>query len=144
MPHTPQRAHGQESSPRSADQASRSHRDNAPAHSAPRSGTAPVPRLSVADYHLEHRRRHDTRSMSRQAAESKDPDSSGPRSSPRGNDLLFEELEEGQVNYEESVAREAHSHATSARSYTSDMSSGAASARAYGSTASTPCPESVR
>ncbi|KAF1788087.1 hypothetical protein GQ600_7469 [Phytophthora cactorum] len=40
--------------------------------------------------------------MSRQAAESKDPDSSGPRSSPRGNDLLFEELEEGQVNYEES------------------------------------------
>ncbi|KAG6943230.1 hypothetical protein JG688_00017705 [Phytophthora aleatoria] len=109
MPHTPHQAHGQKSSPRSAEQAPRSHRDNAPAPSAPRSHTAPVLRLSVADYHLELRRRRDTRSMSRQTAESKAPNSSEPRAPPRGNDLLFEELEEGQVDYEESVTSEAHS-----------------------------------
>ncbi|KAG3112299.1 hypothetical protein PI125_g8379 [Phytophthora idaei] len=85
--------------------------------------------LSAADYHLEHRRRLNTRSTSRQAAESKAPDSSEPRDPPRGNDLLFEELKEGQVDYGESVASEAHSHAASARSHTSDVSSGAASAR---------------
>ncbi|KAG6946763.1 hypothetical protein JG687_00016539, partial [Phytophthora cactorum] len=57
--------------------------------------------------------------MSRQTAESKAPDSSEPRAPPRRNDLLFEELEEGQVNYEESVASEAHSNAASAGSHTS-------------------------
>ncbi|KAG6942024.1 hypothetical protein JG687_00019299, partial [Phytophthora cactorum] len=41
--------------------------------------------------------------------------------------LLFEELHEGQVECEESVASEAHYHATSARSYTSGVSSVAAS-----------------
>ncbi|KAG6950331.1 hypothetical protein JG687_00014318 [Phytophthora cactorum] len=63
--------------------------------SAPRSHTTPVLRLSVADYHLEHRRRRNTRSMIRQTAESNAPDSSNPRAPPRGNDLLFEELEKG-------------------------------------------------
>ncbi|KAG3116414.1 hypothetical protein PI124_g23067 [Phytophthora idaei] len=112
MPHTPRQAHGQESSPR----------------------TAPVLRLSVASCHLEHRRRGSARSTSRQPTESKAPDSSESRAPPRGNDHLFEELEEGQVDYEESVAIEAHSHAASGRSHTSGMSSGAASARSYGST----------
>ncbi|KAG2762951.1 hypothetical protein PC116_g23979 [Phytophthora cactorum] len=37
--------------------------------------------------------------MSRQAAESKAPDSSEPRAPPHGDDILFEELEEGQVGY---------------------------------------------
>ncbi|KAG6969364.1 hypothetical protein JG688_00005331, partial [Phytophthora aleatoria] len=36
---------------------------------------------------------------------------------------MFEELKEGQVDYGESVASEAHSHAASARSHTSDVSS---------------------
>ncbi|KAG6943074.1 hypothetical protein JG688_00017795, partial [Phytophthora aleatoria] len=116
-------ASGPQSSPRSAEQAPRSHRDNAPAPSAPRSQIAQVPRISVADYHIEHRRRRSTRSMSHQAAESKAPDSSEPRAPPRGNGVLFEELEEGQVDYEESVASEAHSHAASARSHTSGMPS---------------------
>ncbi|KAG3074905.1 hypothetical protein PI124_g13919 [Phytophthora idaei] len=49
--------------------------------------------------------------MSRQTAESKAPDSSEPRAPPRANDLFFEELEEGQVDYEESVANEAHANA---------------------------------
>ncbi|KAG2761376.1 hypothetical protein Pcac1_g22091 [Phytophthora cactorum] len=49
--------------------------------------------------------------MSRQPTESKAPDSSESRDPPRGNDLLFEELEEGHVDYEESVASEAHSDA---------------------------------
>ncbi|RAW29613.1 hypothetical protein PC110_g14024 [Phytophthora cactorum] len=134
----PHPASGQKSSPRSADQAPRSHRDNASAHSAPRLHTAPVLRLYVAGYHLELRRRPNTRSMSRQTAESKAPDSSEPRAPPRRNDLLFEELEEGQVNYEESVASEAHSNAASAGSHTSGVSSGAASARSYGSTTMSP------
>ncbi|KAG3023397.1 hypothetical protein PC120_g7587 [Phytophthora cactorum] len=138
MPHTPLQAHGQKSSPRSAEQAPRSRRDNAPAPSAPRSHTAPVLRLSVANYHLKHRRQRSTRSMSRQAADSKAPDSSELRAPPRGNDLLFEELEEGQVDYEESVASETHSHAASARFHTSGVSSGAASARSYGSTTMSP------
>ncbi|KAG6956463.1 hypothetical protein JG688_00011413, partial [Phytophthora aleatoria] len=56
----------------------------------------------------------------------------------RGNALLFEELEEGQVDYEESVASEAHSHAASARSHTSGVSPGAASARSNGSTTMSP------
>ncbi|KAG6941913.1 hypothetical protein JG688_00018411 [Phytophthora aleatoria] len=55
--------------------------------------------------------------MSHQAAESKAPDSSKPRALPRGNDLMFEELEEDQVDYEESVTCEVHSYAASARSY---------------------------
>ncbi|KAG2890239.1 hypothetical protein PC117_g24511 [Phytophthora cactorum] len=76
--------------------------------------------------------------MSRQTTESKAPDSSEPRAPPRGNDLLFEELEEGQVDYEEPVASEAHSNAASARSHTSGVSSGAASARSYGSTTMSP------
>ncbi|KAG6944356.1 hypothetical protein JG688_00017126, partial [Phytophthora aleatoria] len=76
--------------------------------------------------------------MSRQPTESKAPDSSEPRGLPRGNDLLFEELEEGQVNYEESVASEAQSNAASARSHTSGVSSGAASARSCGSTIMSP------
>ncbi|KAG3195905.1 hypothetical protein PC128_g8086 [Phytophthora cactorum] len=138
MPHTPRQAHGQESSPRSAEQAPRSHRGNAPAPSAPRSRTASVLRLSVAGYHLEHRRRRSTRSMSRQPAESKATDSSESRAPPRGNDLLFEELEEGQVDYEESVASEAHSNAASATPHTSGVSFGAASARSYGSTMMSP------
>ncbi|KAG3094428.1 hypothetical protein PC121_g3048 [Phytophthora cactorum] len=104
MPHTPRQDHDQKSSPRSAEQAPRSHRDNAPAPSAPRSRTAPVLRLSVVGYHLEHRRRLNTPSTGRQTAESKAPDSPEPRSPPRGNDLLFEELEEGQGDYEESVS----------------------------------------
>ncbi|KAG3060671.1 hypothetical protein PI124_g22878 [Phytophthora idaei] len=131
-------AHRQKCYPRSAELAPRSHRDNAPAPSAPRSHTAPVLRLSVAGYHLEHRRRRNTRSTSRQTAESKAPDSSEPRAPPRGNDLLLEELEEGQVDYEESVASEAQSNAASARSHTSGVSSGAASARSYGSTTMSP------
>ncbi|KAG6941430.1 hypothetical protein JG688_00018675, partial [Phytophthora aleatoria] len=61
--------------------------------------------------------------MSRQAAQSKAPDSSEPRAPPRGSDLLFEELDEGQVDYEESMAREAHFYAASARSHTSGVSS---------------------
>ncbi|KAG2769558.1 hypothetical protein PC129_g1995 [Phytophthora cactorum] len=61
--------------------------------------------------------------MSRQAAESKAPDSSELRAPPRGNGVLFEELEEGQIDYEESVASEAHSHAASARSHTSGVPS---------------------
>ncbi|KAG6963861.1 hypothetical protein JG688_00007972 [Phytophthora aleatoria] len=144
MPHTPHQAHGQKSSPRSAEQAPRSHRDNAPAPSSPRSHTAQAQRLSVADYHFEHRRRHGTCSTSRQAAESKAPDSSVPRAPPRGNDLLFEELEEGQVDYEESVASEAHSHAASARPHTSGISSGGASARSYGSTTMSPPQRAIR
>ncbi|KAG6943979.1 hypothetical protein JG687_00018125 [Phytophthora cactorum] len=89
MPHTPQQDHGRNSPPRSAGQTSRSHRDNAPAHRALRSHTAPVLSLSVADYHLEHRRRHDTRSMIRQATESKAPDSSEPRApDPRERPLV--------------------------------------------------------
>ncbi|KAG4043588.1 hypothetical protein PC123_g20947 [Phytophthora cactorum] len=48
--------------------------------------------------------------MSRQPAESKAPGSSESRAPLRENDLLLEELEEGQVDYEESVASEAHSH----------------------------------
>ncbi|KAG3056006.1 hypothetical protein PI124_g23204 [Phytophthora idaei] len=131
MPHTPRQAHGQENSPRSAEQAPRSHRGNAPAPSALRSSTAPVLRLSVASYHLEHHRRRSTRSKSRQLTESKAPDSSESRAPPQGNDLLFEELEEGQVDYEESVASEARSHA-------SCVSFGAASARSYGSTTMSP------
>ncbi|KAG3118915.1 hypothetical protein PI125_g2463 [Phytophthora idaei] len=138
MPHTPRQAHGQESSPRSAEQAPRSHRGNAPAPSAPRSRTAPVLRLAVASYHLEHRRRRNTRSMSRQPADSKALDSSESRAPPRGNDLLVEELEEGQVDYEESVASETHSNAASARSHASGVSFGAASARSYGSTTMSP------
>ncbi|KAG3116456.1 hypothetical protein PI125_g4659 [Phytophthora idaei] len=138
MPHTPRQAHGQKASPRSAEQVPRSHRDNARAPSAPRSRTAPVLRLSVVGYHLEHRRRRNTRSMSRPTAESKAPDSSEPRAPPRGNDLLFEELEEGQVDYEESVASEAHSNAASATSHSSGVSSRAASARSYGSTTMSP------
>ncbi|KAG2899920.1 hypothetical protein PC119_g9453 [Phytophthora cactorum] len=58
--------------------------------------------------------------------------------STRGNDLLSEELEEGQVDYEESVASEAHSDAASARSHASGVSFGAASARSYGSTTMSP------
>ncbi|KAG6941792.1 hypothetical protein JG688_00018483 [Phytophthora aleatoria] len=61
--------------------------------------------------------------MSRQTAEGKAPDSSEPRAPPLGNDLLFKELEEGQVDYEESVASVAHSHTPSARSHTSGVSS---------------------
>ncbi|KAG2780952.1 hypothetical protein Pcac1_g9035 [Phytophthora cactorum] len=76
--------------------------------------------------------------MSRQPTESKAPDSSESRAPPRGNDLLFEELEEGQVDYEESVASEAHSDAASARSHASGVSFGAASARSYGSTTMSP------
>ncbi|KAG3061746.1 hypothetical protein PI125_g24658 [Phytophthora idaei] len=72
--------------------------------------------------------------MSRQPAESEAPDSSESRAPPRENDLSFEELEEGQVDYEESVTSEAHSNAASARSHTSGVSFGAASARSYGST----------
>ncbi|KAG3195863.1 hypothetical protein PC128_g8144 [Phytophthora cactorum] len=134
MPHILRQAHGQESSPRSAEQAPRSPRGNAPTPSGPRSSTAPMLRLSVASYHLEHRRRRSTRSMSRQPTESKAPDSSESRAPPRGNDLLLEELKEGQVDYEESVASEAHSVAASARSHTSGVSFGDASARSYSST----------
>ncbi|KAG2931827.1 hypothetical protein PC117_g13324 [Phytophthora cactorum] len=76
--------------------------------------------------------------MSRQPAESKATDSSESRAPPRGNDLLFEELEEGQVDYEESVASEAHSNAASATPHTSGVSFGAASARSYGSTMMSP------
>ncbi|KAG2904630.1 hypothetical protein PC115_g14906 [Phytophthora cactorum] len=76
--------------------------------------------------------------MRLQPAESKAPDSSESRAPPRENDLLFEELEEGQVDYEESVASEAHSNAASARSHTSGVSFGAASARSYGSTTTSP------
>ncbi|KAG2815548.1 hypothetical protein PC113_g14124 [Phytophthora cactorum] len=76
--------------------------------------------------------------MSRQPTESKAPDSSESRAPPRGNDLLFEELEEGQVDYEESVASETHSDAASARSHASGVSFGAASARSYGSTTMSP------
>ncbi|KAG3160116.1 hypothetical protein PI124_g12995 [Phytophthora idaei] len=76
--------------------------------------------------------------MSRQPTESKAPDSSESRAPPRGNDLLFEELEEGQVDYEESVASEAHSDAASTRSHASGVSFGAASARSYGSTTMSP------
>ncbi|KAG3081760.1 hypothetical protein PI124_g16787 [Phytophthora idaei] len=72
--------------------------------------------------------------MSRQPAESEAPDSSESRAPPRENDLSFEELEEGQVDYEESVTSEAHSNAASARSHTSGVSFGAASARSFGST----------
>ncbi|KAG6946121.1 hypothetical protein JG687_00016907 [Phytophthora cactorum] len=111
MPHTPHQAHGQKSSPRSAEQAPRSHRDNAPAPSAPRSRTAPVLRISVSGQHHELRRRRNTRAMSRQIAESKAPDSSEPRAPPRANDLLLKELEEDQFDYEDSVANEAHSNA---------------------------------
>ncbi|RAW26733.1 hypothetical protein PC110_g16863 [Phytophthora cactorum] len=132
------------SQPRSADQALRSHRDNAPPHGATRSHTAPVPRLSVADYHLEHRRHHDTRSMSQQAAESKAPESSEPRAPPRGSDLLLEELKEGHIDYEESVISEAYSYAASARSHTSGVSSRAASARSYGSTTMSPPRRALR
>ncbi|KAG4039893.1 hypothetical protein PC123_g24559 [Phytophthora cactorum] len=138
MPDTPRQAHGQESSLRSAEQAPRSHRGNAPAPNAPRSSTASVLRLSVASYHPEHRRRRSTRSMSRQPTESKAPESSESRAPPRGNDLLFEKLEEGQVDYEGSVASEAHSDAASARSHASGVSFGAASARSYGSTTMSP------
>ncbi|KAG6945839.1 hypothetical protein JG687_00017055 [Phytophthora cactorum] len=81
---TPQQAHDQTSHPRSAEQAPRSYRDNAPSHSASISYTAPVSRLSAANYHLQHLRRHDARSMRRQAAESNAPDSSEPRVSRRG------------------------------------------------------------
>ncbi|KAG3055705.1 hypothetical protein PI124_g23533 [Phytophthora idaei] len=76
--------------------------------------------------------------MSRQPTESKAPDSSESRAPPRGNDLLLEELEEGQVDYEESMASEAHSDAASARSHASGVSFGAASARSYGSTTMSP------
>ncbi|KAG2999556.1 hypothetical protein PC121_g23104 [Phytophthora cactorum] len=76
--------------------------------------------------------------MCRPPTESKAPDSSESRAPPRGNDLLFEELEEGQVDYEESVASEAHSDAASARSHASGVSFGAASARSYGSTTMSP------
>ncbi|KAG4233197.1 hypothetical protein PC116_g18589 [Phytophthora cactorum] len=76
--------------------------------------------------------------MSGQTAKSMDPDSSEPRAPPRGNDLMFEELEEGQVDYDESVVSEAHSHAASTRTHTSGESSEAASARSYGSTTMSP------
>ncbi|KAG6951811.1 hypothetical protein JG688_00013578, partial [Phytophthora aleatoria] len=82
IPHTPQPVHGQDSTPRSADQAPRSHRDNASAHNAPRAHKALVPRLAVAEYHLEHRRCRDTRSMIGQAAESKAPDRTSRGLSP--------------------------------------------------------------
>ncbi|KAG3067412.1 hypothetical protein PC121_g10554 [Phytophthora cactorum] len=76
--------------------------------------------------------------MSRQPTESKAPGSSESRAPPRGNDLLFEELEEGQVDYEESVASEAHSDAASTTSHASGVSFGAASARSYGFTTMSP------
>ncbi|KAG4048663.1 hypothetical protein PC123_g16028 [Phytophthora cactorum] len=120
MPHTPRQAHGQESSPRSAEQAPRSHRGNAPAPSAPRSSTAPHTLDEPSAYREQGSRLFRV------------------EGSTRGNDLLSEELEEGQVDYEESVASEAHSDAASARSHASGVSFGAASARSYGSTTMSP------
>ncbi|KAI9989142.1 hypothetical protein PInf_017685 [Phytophthora infestans] len=131
MPGTSTPAHGPTSPARRA----------APASSVPdpqlRSATAPrlSSSLSVAEYHQEYRRRHGQRSMSRQQEDSKAQSSSEPRAPPRGNDVLFSELEEGEVDYDEPMGSEDHSNPTSPRSHTGAASSPASSVRSSRSTA---------
>ncbi|ETN07642.1 hypothetical protein PPTG_12985 [Phytophthora nicotianae INRA-310] len=87
MPSSSLSAHGQASSARSTSSSQEvldQHTRAAPASEA-------VTSLSVAQYHREHRRRHGTRSMSRRSDESQAQEPRAPR---RGNDLLFDELEE--------------------------------------------------
>ncbi|KAI9979953.1 hypothetical protein PInf_027092 [Phytophthora infestans] len=92
----------------------------------------------MAEYHQAYCRRHGQRSMSRQNEESKAQSSSEPRAPPRGNDVLFSELEEGQVDYDEPMGSEAYSNPTSPRSHTGAASSPAASVRSNRSAARPP------
>ncbi|KAI9998757.1 hypothetical protein PInf_003347 [Phytophthora infestans] len=140
MPGTSTPAHGPTSLARRA----------APASSVPdpqlRSATAPraSSSLSVAVYHQEYRRRHGQRSMSRQQEESKAQSSSEPRAPPRGNDVLFSELEEGEVDYDEPMGSEDHSNPTSPRSHTGAASSPASSVRSSRSTVRSPTRRDLR
>src|SRR5512145_502845 len=78
------------SSPRSSPGASPA--PSASPSDSPAAPSRPAPTLSVSEYHAEHRRRHGPRPMSAEGSET-------PRA-PRAADLLFEGIEEGEVDYD--------------------------------------------
>ncbi|ETL77500.1 hypothetical protein L917_21558 [Phytophthora nicotianae] len=131
MPSSSSSAHGQTSSARSATSSQvvlDQHTRTAPASEA-------VASPSVAQYHREHRRRHGTCSMSRRSDESQAQEPRAPR---RGNDLLLDELEEGQIDLDEPMAGDTSSQGASPRSHRSMVSSPAASLKSYGSAPRSP------
>ncbi|KAI9993016.1 hypothetical protein PInf_015071 [Phytophthora infestans] len=108
MPGTSTPAHGPTSPARRAAPASSVPDPQLRSATASRASTS----LSVAEYHQEYRRRNGQRSMSRQQEESTAQSSSEPRAPPSGNDVLFSELEEGEVDYDEPMGSEDHSNPT--------------------------------